>query len=138
MNEDKNQIPEEEILSIFDVPDEKEVISEPTVESPEEPAEEIPEEVPDKPAEEPAILEDPSEGIDIGADETAVMGLARHGDAELEQIIRETSMEETQVVRLPQRKEQPAPSGSKKRSPRLRLWKKKRKRMSPCVSAVRK
>ena len=37
-----------------------------------------------------SLLEDPQVGEEILADETALAGLARHGDAELEQIIQET------------------------------------------------
>lgn len=150
MNENKNHLPEEEILSIFDIPEEEEITQEPEAPEVEEPIqepvfaeeaqepvfaeepqesdfaeeaqapiweEEVPvpeEEVPFMEEAEPALLEDPTAGIDIDADETAVIGLARHGDAELEQIIRETSMEKTQVIRLPHQQETPKPKRKKK------------------------
>lgn len=117
MNEDKNLEPEVEILSIFDVPEEENPAPEEMpVEalSPENgqeeglPVEEVSEEalfdevsesVSAMLAEDP--LEDPLVGDEIGVDETAVIGLARHGDQELEQIIRENTPEETQVVSVP-------------------------------------
>ena len=132
MNENKNHLPEEEILSIFDIPEEEEITQEPEAPEVEEPIqepvfaeeaqapiweEEVPvpeEEVPFMEEAEPALLEDPTAGIDIDADENAVIGLARHGDAELEQIIRETSMEKTQVIRLPHQQETPKPKRKKK------------------------
>ena len=126
MNEDKNLIPEPEegeILSIFDVPEEEEApellpeeTAEPVMEA-EMPAEPLPEEeaaalFPEEeaiPVRERTVLEDPTVTDELGADETAVIGLSRHGDAELEQILRETSQEQTQVIRLPKRKPKPAP-----------------------------
>ena len=89
MNEDKKINPDpEEIRSIFD----EEALTEP---APEEGTEEV---LP----EENYPLEDPAPESEILADETAVIHLSRHGDAELEQIIRETletpSTEETIVL----------------------------------------
>lgn len=156
MNEEQKLNPDpEEIRSIFDDPEEEELLSGPAeAEIPEEevipvaeeiPAEELPpveepvsveellpeeepvsaeellsaeEAVPaaeDSPAEEVpaeegaeeadpfrhALLEDPQVGDEILADETALAGLSRHGDAELERILQETMDAPAQQADIP-------------------------------------
>jgi len=76
------EIPVVEITAEEEIPVEEEI-----------PAEEIfTEELPREDADplRHSLLEDPQVGEEILADETALAGLARHGDAELEQIIQET------------------------------------------------
>lgn len=112
--DDPELFPPEEELPTEDISEEEDLFAEGAEEvilPPEEEAEPIPEEeielfpeeeielFPEEaPIQEQILFEDPLMGEEIGADETAVIGLSRHGDEELDQIIRETNAQETQVI----------------------------------------